>query len=383
MSTYRKLIVGSVGLGATAAAAIWIFGRQQVVPHVSDIKAKSGQVTKSSTDRSIAPHFREGKPNAIPTICTDISSLRDSMTPALAANLLKRLKSEIADVGIRASLAGSVIENLCRSGYDEEAWRLIDSGFGIQRDLQLRVFFAASNCPDALQKIKSLTDINEKTRAIQGYVSRLAVAELATANLSMLVNEEALSGVLANNLAMRMTYPVLGPDSKPVDKRQNLAVVDAAMKIVRAGGMTATDFYNIVLSKDRSTDDFEKLAIIDELAVGKDDGPDKHLTAIMQQLVDNMVYRDAPRTMNSLIERQDAGAPLLETAIQSWLTIDNDGANAWQSERLESLTQSQKDYVAAGMVRHALKHGEAEAAGEWMRRIQSPQVRTLLTGLFK
>lgn len=351
-------------------------------PNSEDARVSSSisLVQKSSARSTTAGTTLPGNDETT-AIESEFVELLTNITPASAEAFLGRLRTEIPDIRIRASIGGSIIEALCRAGYTEESWRLIDADFGILRDFQLRSYFSVCRDNGAVQKIGGLTDQNEKNRAIDGFLSNRDYEDLLSMDFTKFETNRDFQEILTNQLILKMFHgntPIEGASGDP--GRHNSTIISDAINLANSGIISPDNLYELIKT-DEFSDAFGHMDSLNSLdpSLWK-----SKLAPIIPKVVDKMLVLDAARTLEVIMDLPYAAdLKVIEYSIDQWLIIDNRGATEWQHNQTSTLSQNQSDRVAAGFSTHAAAHGEDEVAQQWLNQIADNKIRVELSEKLK
>lgn len=304
--------------------------------------------------------------------------LREGLDPRLAKELLDRLRREVPNLDERAVIAQQIISRLCAKGYAEEAWSLLDSGYGDMRSRQLDAFFSQAALPTdrMLEKMTTLTDDGDKACAISGFLQHMSLDELTAFDFKLL-------GVDSRRERYAVTGDIQGKFLEidqldgPNARKKSDALLKGVGELFKSGVLEAQDM-GTLLKEDRQHGGFEQWDFINGLAASSSLDA-KSLDEVRLGVINRMVNDDAARTMGILMESQGApGKAGLQQALNTWLESDNDSASQWYKANLSRMTPAQKDQAAAAFVETGIKYGDWASAGQWVNDIADPGLRSRL-----
>lgn len=316
----------------------------------------------------------------------EIASLTDTLNldRGSALDILKDIKNEISDITIRASLSGTVIETLVRSGKPEDAWELIDNGYGITRDFQLRAFFAVYQGNDVIEKLASISDQNELNRSLSGYLSARSLDEIKNLDLGNSNLQGSISKPLANALSMLLARGG-APGSDPILSRaKNLEIIKSAAGMVLNGTISKVDF-NAIMNDEKMLSAEETFSAIDSSFAGKHETiSSQDLNRIRKDSATKLLYTDPLGAIESSIKYSDNdNSNWASSTMNHWLLIDNQAATDWFTKNQARLDTNQRDQVISGFVEHAVTFKEKDTARLWVEQVSNEKTRKMLESKIK
>lgn len=302
------------------------------------------------------------------------------ITPPSAETLLKH-SLEKPNFHERLFESCKVIAKLCKAGFTEEAWKMIENDEGSIRTGQLDAFFKDSNLTiaDALSKIDKIPLKGDKGTAVSGYLGSLAPENLRElidnksldkfVAISNQLHPSAFTNILSGTLHDHLWKP--GPES---EKRNilNLATDFHNRGLVDDSG------YALILDASPSIDSFEKFSLLS--GSSKELLPDPDTERLRKKMISAMIDSNAGKALDQISKVKGyQGTSALSTALEKYGTADPVGANQWFVTNQSTLAPEQRDSAAFAFFKLAVKEQETEGARAWMDQIQNPKIKKQAT----
>lgn len=299
-----------------------------------------------------------------------------AMTPAKAEDMLSSSRAKFPAVRERADYCGDIIADLCRAGYTQEAWEMIESGKGVTRTAQLARFFREAKWSD-----EKLVEIiaehpGEMTDHLSDFFSRFAPEKLGEIGASGLleilrqggVGSDEVMGALMSSL---MDMADVGSHSEGV------AALHAGRKLHRMNLLDAECFYTVVKKMSRG-DSFARWSALQEVTAGTELSPAD--VEYQNEMVRNMVTHHAARTLEVLTKAGDSPQSLasLNHAVRYWIRMESNAATEWYRDNRTWLTQPQRDAVSEAHFSQAIASRELDTARKWIDEISNKETRSEL-----
>jgi hypothetical protein len=307
---------------------------------------------------------------------------RHNSSPINPINAAKRLEVICQDRNIniltRGELSGEILSELCKAGYREDAWNLIDPMSGRLRRSQLVGFFSSAELTSeqALVKINLLSGTDDKDAAVTGYLLSLnpqQMREFAEDNLFKEIAgkaNESFLGKFTNLLGSRIANYHYQEEGTDEQFRTEIASLSADF---HQRGLISDHGYAMILDENPASDSFEKYQIF---SAAKETSPSPDAQRLREKMIKSMVESDASKALNQIsATSQGNGQKDMLVALETYGTMDPAGANQWFLENTENLDTQQKDAAAVAFFKLAIKDKKAEDAGSWMNRIQDSNAK--------
>lgn len=311
----------------------------------------------------------------------DIYRPDPGLTPEVAKARLEEFFAKSSNLSERMKLAVTLMMQLCENGYSAEAFGLLDANYGTVRENEIRTLFqyADLSSSELLRRIDEVSEFQgDKRRAVQGYLRRFKVGELA-ARVSdpefqaMLAKGRKVSSyALSSNLAGALEWA-------PAKGGTKTEYLDGAKELVAKGYLRPVDFLGVV-PESLSQDVFERWSLIQGVIPPGTliSGDDEDEMQRGQLLVAKMVMEDGPRTMDSLLKVEDYRS--VEHAIAQWTHSDAGGAAKWYEGSAGKLSAAQNNAVTTAFASTALDSAEFDVARAWAGKVQDVKAREELLG---
>jgi hypothetical protein len=326
-----------------------------------DIKKRTGQPDESGAGlakKPDVPHFKV-------------------LTPDEAKRLMQEA-NRIADITERSKACSAIIEDLCKSGFPEEAWDLIEYGLGQVRKWQVKAFFRSAQVPDEAlyQKFKELNDIKEVDFGMFGLLDRHLQGEWLTFLKSdgfkafqKSMDELGLPVTLSNSLSPSLQSYISDNGKKDAAAQRNKLdqVVSAYQnKIIDSATLGEVLKCAYVLSPE------QKMEALDAI---KDLGPvNGNLQIYRKRLIADLVRKDPEGTISNTMKLPPSqqSSRDISTTIRSWISADAQGAADWYTRNSSSLNPFQKDSAAGAYYLVAMEDANYDTAGKWIDEMSDP-----------
>jgi hypothetical protein len=295
-----------------------------------------------------------------------------------------RAAMAVPELNMRAKVAGEIIRDLCRAGYVEDAWKMVDPGKGQVRDMELMAYFRYAKLEpmELLEKAGELPDTAEVRRALDGYLSGGTLEDVH--------GVVALPGFVESLRKLEAGY---APEMKPViaelvrdrlraarSDEERDAVAEFAWKMHELKAID-TGLWMEVTTVNDMRDAFERWEEVRALteAEGLFQEGDPHRTAMLRKLV----MENSGKAMSVLVPRDDRqGRVDLVDAVRLWYGRDGPSTGKWLEENAEVLGQGRLDAVYAALAKQEASAGESAKARGWAEKVKDAEIRgELLRGL--
>lgn len=300
-----------------------------------------------------------------------------NLTPEEAAQRLKKIMA-IPDMWDRMVAAQKVIRDLCKAGYVDEAWDLIDQSPGDLRGAQLRAFFAFSEehrgQEEMLNRIAGLGVngfVGDQATALEGLIERMAGKEMlqlfGRPQFQLLFErlrgepkgELLVRNMLGANLRLRLET---GED--PAD------ILDIARDSHQLGLLGDSQLMR-VLHSIKDYDAFEKFSIAEKL-VNSDEENREWRVALIKQVVS----QDPNRSMKLLADDMGDSSDInFSEGLRYWNNVDPSGAVEWFTRSVHELTVEKSIVAAATFSDSAIYNGAKDVALEWAGKIPDEKLK--------
>lgn len=306
--------------------------------------------------------------------------------PTAAQKLLEKVHESRTDTHEKIILSSEILADLCKSGYTEEAWNLIEKNPGILRSGQISYFFTNSKITSeqALKWMKKLQDAREMASAAGGYFSSFTLEELKVfttsdhfIQMSKMANEsypDVSKTLLASTLSNLIWR-------EKADSSESPQITSSAADFY-ARGLLSDSGYSGVLDSIPSLGAFEKFHILTDAANNHPSGSKS--PSYSAETIHSMVGSDAPEALDLISGVQNReGSIALFNGLEKYGSMDPVAANQWYLANQSTLAPEQRDFAAMAFFNLALKAREMDGAKAWMEQIHDPQAKKWATEQFK
>ncbi len=296
-----------------------------------------------------------------------------SLDPLSAKQLMADFCAANSNLRERADYCAQMIADLCKAGYSNEAWDLIDESHGMVRIKQLAEFFgyAALSPDDLMDKMASLDPKSDFRAAFNGFALRYSLGELeglvASEKFSSSTKEfkrNQISGTLSGALQLAL----LRSDPKDID-----SVIFSAERWHEQGWLNTIGLMGFLRSK-KIEDPFKKWDTIKDIVdEAQWDGEAKLQRA---SLIGDMVTEDASGALGRFLEVDGRlASDDIYRAVSYWSKLDSEGLASWYRSNQESFTPGQINSLASALSSVAMAAEEFESARLWAEQIQDDGLR--------
>ena len=295
-----------------------------------------------------------------------------TITPASAAELLKAIDAHEKDVFERSRLSTKVLIALSLAGFPDEAWSLVNPGYGEIRGFQIRALLhqPGISLENRFKYFDSLDDPGDRADGVSALISSLRPEQIASLDTKRFRIGSAGEKIAVQSAFSMMLESLHGSDPErfATDARQ---MVTHAMKMAAAGEI-GYDNLRRILSAYHFDDGFGTWDMLHE--AGLAEAPTRD---IRKNIITKMLRKDADRAFGVIMDGggPDGNNPYLSIAVAEFYGIDSIGANKWLTDKVVDYPSAIRDRIYGEVAVVALKGGEAEAARGWAGLIQDATVR--------
>lgn len=372
----KTTLVGGIGAFAIAAAiAFSLLSSEDTSPEPSaDVPSnhpdrKKARPSRIQQDRSKNTPGRSAtaSSNIAASGANGLSELTAALTPARAKELLERDRLEEKNIEVRAEKAAQIIAQLCRNGFTNEAWALIEADPGIVREKALSGFFRETTLPETevIAKLGTL-EKRERLMGLTGYWGRFEPETFARIDLGKfgLVTTE-------DRVALRQTFESMlakafDPANPDVGKLIRQDLLRSAVDQANAGTLVLGDIGKI-LDRDPSKDGFSYWEALERIDPALRKGQD-NLKGTDAMIIRAMVTQDPERTLNMTLIPGTPARGKGYVALEKWLTQDFKKAEEWYFRNAD---RADPDSSAVAFMRASATRGDYQSALDWYAKIQS------------
>lgn len=296
---------------------------------------------------------------------------RAPMTPALARILLQRVKSETKNINERACVSSAIIAILCRQGYTEEAWEIVDKNPGQLREFEIGAIFLSDLGPmsNLVNKLETLNDPNEKSEAFRSLITSrpTEILDFDFSKISVVSPQEKVG------IAMGIISAMKNSDSLPGGVDTTESLLKKAVDLVKEHKLDPSNLTSI-LNYDYNIDVSNKWKILEGL---KDGIAPNEVEQIYSNAVLKMINSDMNKTMDLICSTPSTknSVPIISRAITAMYDADPEQANNWVTNHLPSLDPGTGQRIVVRVAQVAIKNGEFETAQQWTNRLLNPGVK--------
>ncbi len=285
-----------------------------------------------------------------------------TITPASARGLLEAIHAGEKDVFERTILSTRVLIALAEAGFPDEAWSMVNDGYGEIRGYQIRALMNRWTIPleRRIGYLDSLADPRERSEGLPDLLSSLTPGEMAGLDpkrFGIRTDADkravgfAFSGVLE-------TLHNTDPAGFAGEAEQ---IVAHAMKMTASGDIRFDELGRI-LSAWYFDDGFGVWNLLDEAGLAGAPARD-----VREKTIRNMLRKDADRAFEVIMNDggPEGGAPYLPFAVAVFYELDSIAANKWLVDEVAGYPGGIRDRIYAEVALVAHKGGETDAAQAW------------------
>ncbi len=312
----------------------------------------------------------------------------DRLTPDEAKRRLAEA-NRMTSIFERSKACSAIIEELCKSGYPEEAWGLVEHGLGQVRKWQVTAFFRSAGLPDEAlyRKFHELNDESEVSFGVNGLISRHLggdwVTYLQSGNFKAFLKDLKESGYainLNNSLSPALQDHISDFGEKDTAaQRAKLDQIVIACRDKLIDGTTLTD----VLNTAHLLSAREKIEAMDAL---KDLGPaNGNLQVYRRRLIADLVRHDPQGTISKTLAQPVTTQTSrdISNSMRAWINADSQAATDWYAKNSAGLTPFQKDSVAGACYLMAMEDGSHDTARKWIDEMTDPRRKAEARGILE
>ncbi len=381
----KTTLIGGIGAFAIAAAIAF-----SLLSSEDTSTEPSAEVPSTHPDRKKArpsriqqdrPGNASGRPaTASPGIVTSGTNggneITAALTPAQAKEMLERDRAEEKNIEARAEKAAQIIAQLCRNGFTNEAWALIETDPGIVREKALSGFFREATLPEN-EMISRLGTLEKKERlmGLTGYWSRFEPETFARIDLGKFGLATTEDRVALRQTFQAMLEKAFDPAHPELGKLVRQELLGSAVDQANAGTLVLSDIGKI-LDRDPSKDGFAYWEALERIDPALRKGQDT-LKGTDAVIIRAMVTQDPERTLNMTLVPGTTARGKGYVALEKWLTQDFNKAADWYHRNAD---RADPDSSAVAFMRACATRGDYQTALDWYARIQSESWRTGIGG---
>ena len=373
MSKKSRVYTITILVGAVVAFLLWsprspIGGPKDVRPSPA---TQSGRGSNGDTSRI--------SPQESGSLSRDVGSPSEpmgEMTPQRAKELFAEAAT-MKNIQEQARLYRNTMAELCLAGYTKEAWEMMLSDPGYNRDSQVGAFFLNAHLGyiDLVNKISELGSSREKESALGCIFARninryntlledpLFMESVAQASGD---NPDALAKAIGKGL--RIGIDLASNDSEREEATQSAVELYSE-------GMISDENFSYILSRNMSKSPFSLWEWISDSSLGRSD-PESFEGKMRQGIIDSMINEDAPEALSQLATNSgDLGLENLYDGLYSWAFQSPIDASRWYQQKSSNLDSGQQDITAKVFADLAIFHGEYDGALSWAQDIKDSTLR--------
>ncbi len=148
-------------------------------------------------------------------------------------------------------------------------------------------------------------------------------------------------------------------------------ILEIAGRLNSKGILDTPRFTDLVARFGRS-DPFENWALISGITSEGEDGIEEQRNI----MIGGMLQVDAPKALLTILDNGNpAKATDINSAVQSWVSLDSRGATDWYQKNQATMNPQDRDAIAAAFSTHAGRLSEFSGAQQWAEQIQNPALK--------
>lgn len=316
----------------------------------------------SNATQSMTAGLRNSK-----SISAEASNSSDTVLAEAKERLLAT--QSIANLPERATVAASIIRDLCQAGLQNQAWELIATTAGHVRDQQVYSWFmyAGLDSAAAFRKMGWMAD-SDLWSSLSGYLRSVSDIDsidtiLQSEEFSVVADRmgndapNAVSSILGSNLELKA---MMGSTPESRD-----ALLNLALKYHDNGLLQAHEVTKLLSRCSHITPQTQWNLLQTKLL----DAPVDYSNKLIQQLVDE----NAPDALNTIVNSpNEKSTEHLTLALTRWGALDSAGANDWMKTIGMNLRLPQRDAAIEALIELAVNYRELDGAFQWAQQISAP-----------
>jgi hypothetical protein len=383
---YNHVKRKTLALALSLAAITGVFWKtfckttERIEPVVSPRPSASSQTAPRHSERERKPSILQ-KREAVTTFeffSDELLSRQGLLQPDEARALLRRVETELTSLTDRSIMSAKILHSLCLSGHSDQAWEMLDPGFGLIRDRQISMIMSCRDLPvsQRLEMLRSLEINDDKMNGVRGIFSSSSPEDLLNLDYeSIRTLVDSPQTIVGPSIArsLNMMYDTEYSGGKAISD----SLLQKSIQLLESGLIDSHQLTEI-FNSDSFSSPFQHWNLLD--ALGDRDG----LLETRKSVTSDMIREDPHRAMQFLMLNHTSNTQpsMAVEAIASWLDQDSRKANEWIVENLSSIPPQQKDDLVGSIITYALKKNEVEVARMWISNIGSPEKRAILEKMF-
>lgn len=320
--------------------------------------------------REPAPPPPKGRRYFAPPTDPEWVKTSSMLNPEKARELLEQNALNITDVEQRAEKAWHIISQLCRNGYTNDAWNLIEATDGAVRQKSIGGFFRDADLPD--DELISMLDTlktADRSSGLYNYWSRLTPEEFAALDMKRFPLKSGFENGAFERLIGDLLNECFNPENPHAGSSARAGVLTNVVAQTNAGMVSYWQVANL-LKKDPSRDGFlywEATKNVSEQARAGQrsfDGTDS-------QIIRVMTAQDPERTLAMSSTPGTREHAYFHIAMMEWLNKDFKSGEAWYEKNVSNMIPEDVDRSAVAFARASVRAGNHELGEQWIAKIQS------------
>lgn len=297
-------------------------------------------------------------------------TLDENIDVANAKLLLSRIASEVTKLEKRAEFSAIVIMKLCKSGYAEEAWTLLPSGYGIVRSMMLSGLCSQDDRDLAViqKQLMIVTDVNEYNQCLQGLAMtrKEKILDIDFASIP-LQNRDYFARIVAMQFEKKNAL---------LNTHDYKDMLDKISQSVITGEITPQQ-YSWILDSDKNNSANYQWNLLQRVVKSNSN---IDLEVALASAAVNLVKNDFSSGMNTILSNDKAkySSSILNKAVIAMFDMDSQQANEWVSGNINKIDPASAQRVIASVAQVAIRDGDYENAQLWANQLLNQEVRAQL-----
>lgn len=284
--------------------------------------------------------------------------------------LLSRIASEVTNLEKRAEFSAIVIMELCKSGYAEEAWTLLPSGYGIVRSMMLSALCSQDDrdLADIQKQLMVVTNVNEYNQCLQG---------LAMARKEKILDIDFSTVPLqSRDHFARIVAMQFGKKNALLNAQDYKDMLDKISQAVIAGEITPQQ-YSWILDSDKNNSANYQWNLLQRLIKSNSK---IDLEVALGSAAVNLIKNDFSSGMTAILSNDKAkySSSILNKAVIAMFDMDSQKANEWVYGNINKIDPASAQRVIASVAQVAIRDGDYDNAQRWANQLLNQQVRAQL-----
>jgi hypothetical protein len=277
-----------------------------------------------------------------------------TLNPERAKELLDRYAKEITNVEERAEKTWHIISQLCRNGYTNEAWNLIETPDGAVRQKGIGGFFRDADLShDEMIGMLDTLKTADRSAGLYGFWSRLSPEEFGQLDMSRFPLKSGFEQGAFERAIGDLLKECHDPENPAAGSAARAAVLERIIDKTNAGNFNYWQVSNI-LKNDPSRDGFLYWDIVKNVSEEAKQGQ-RSFDGTDSQIIRVMTAQDPERMLSMASVPGSREHSYFHIAMMEWLNKDFAGGEAWYQKNASRLSPEDLDRSAVAFARASVR----------------------------